>query len=235
MSSAAVRGRIGPLKLTRVKDMDVLTEVAVEPSRLSPGDRAAQKGPTTCAQILTELMQGMDLKPPDRVIVVEPLPRAHGDWPRATWSLQKSREPSKKPLVTYIGTSTEPKTTERLNGILQGILMREWWENQPEAGPATPTACNTAAIPKPKLRCCAWQDNQAIVPDSAMAKFEGSSYESFWNKLVEQHNEKFNQKAAGDNSVADNTAATGPDFSFKPPATTTGVVPLAETPLDSLN
>ena len=207
--SVATRGRVGPVPLVRVRNMVTGSDTLLEPRNLSPGERAAQKGHDACAAIMSALLDGLGLGAMDRVTVVEPAPRRHGDWMLGTWKLQQDwTMAGSKPLVVYLGGTTDEDTSQRLSQLMSAKLMREWWNIHPEAGPANPTPLESIA--KPVLSMLTWQDDVPVFPAGVGDKFQNTPMQSAWETLLGTHTQRFPASMQGgmDSSGAKSRSST---------------------------
>lgn len=89
LKSDAARGKISSVPLVRVKDMIVPTTTGgMEYSRLSPADRASQKGPTAAGSIIRSLIEGTSV-PNSKLLVVDMQVGLANDWGRGVWIMHK--------------------------------------------------------------------------------------------------------------------------------------------------
>ena len=110
--------------------------------------------------------------------------------------------------------------TKTMETHLHAVLMQEWWESQPAAGPQEPA--DSGPVDKPMLTIVSWSDALPALPDMTVSKFDGDeTYSSKWNAKVSSFRDFITNKIAplislpvGTPAVSGNVGSlTGPDWS----------------------
>ncbi len=190
-------GRLDNIPLAKMKDLRTryVAEVGpVDDNRLSPAERATQRGPQAYAHILEFLFQGMELTPDDKVMVT--------DWniqgtekAEAIWILQRkceSEPAASLPMMLYIGmfvvadtNEGSPEATKAISRM-ETLLLKEFWENQPEAGPVEPTKRPEDFVKKPELLLFTWSSTgKPLLPDIVKNRFEDGDVRTTWISMVD--------------------------------------------------
>ena len=190
LSSNAARGKLADVPLMRIKEMKRLQPPnhigeSVEAYSLSPAERCQQKGVKAAAKIIESLVEGTVLQSPEyRLDIVEFNLQAVPDWVEATWYLKYTWESnSSKPRVSYFGIARDLSVHKAVTSHMEAILMQEWWENHPEAGPKEPD--NSSPCDKPTLSLTSWEGEIPTLPEVVVCKFDGDdTYGGKWGGKV---------------------------------------------------
>ena len=143
-------GCLDGVPLCRVRDLRTKYSSKIGPmeTKLSPLERASQRGPEAVADILQKLLTGMDLDATSKVVIIDFFTR-EGDWIDAVALLQDMHRenPSSVPFVAGIGfhkKGTEHERSEEADSMkaqLEAKLMDTLWEKHPDAGLFTVSVC----------------------------------------------------------------------------------------------
>ena len=233
-SPFASRGKMADIPLMRIREMKRLCHPghigeAVEAYSLSPAERCQQKGSQAVLKIVEALIAETDMASPEcRLDIIEMKVNMVPCWCEAAL-LMKQQWPSDstKPKVSYMGFVHEDKQVKTLQTHLLAVLMQEWWESHPSAGPQEPT--DDGPIDKPSLSLAGWSDSLPALADMVVTKFDGDdTYSSKWNGKVSAFREFVANKIAPlvsaptAPSAAGGSASTltGPDWTVGAPQET---------------
>ena len=189
LSGVAARGKL-EVPLLRIKEMKRLTPPnhigdSVEAYSLSPAERCQQKGLKAAATIIETLISGTAIASPEcRLDIVELNLLAVPDWIEAAWHLKYSWESdSGKPRIAYFGFARDLAVQKAVCGHMEAILMQEWWEGHPDAGPKEPD--NSNPVEKPSLVLTSWDGEVPALSEVVICKFDGDeAYGEKWNGKV---------------------------------------------------
>ena len=253
MQSIASRGKINDIPLLRIKEMKRLLQPGshtdcVEAWNLSPAERTQHKGSKAALRILEALLEGVATSPSTRLDVVELQQVAVPDWMEGCWQARQAWQTrGDKPAIHYAGFSRELAIQKTIQGHLEAILMDEFWNRSPEAGPAEPT--NGSPVDKPVLSLASWDSDSPCLSDVVVNKFDGDEvYSSRWNGKVADFRQFIANVinplvqrpiTAADSGASGTSSMAGPDFSVEPSLPTIDVamftaVPKAEFKMDDV-
>lgn len=226
--SASFRGRLGPVQLIRVKDM-----LGYSPDEaFTPQKRVSQRGVLACAEIVKGMLSGMDFAAQSWLMIVDLLPGRWAEFGRAALSMQAELN---APMIAYLGLTCDEGEHTSMQGDLSGILMEQWWDHQPEAGPKTRPKTSSNLQP-PNLRITRWDNGSLVLPENLEAKFpEGSAALQEMKDIREKHLLRFPKPTTPAVAViATPRLDAGPDYSVKPPRDLKDVLELESRPLEEL-
>lgn len=227
MASLAARGKMPDIPLMRIREMKRLCQPghvgeAIEAYNLSPAERCQQKGSRAVLKIVENLIADTVIASPDtRLDLVEMKVDMVPCWAEGSFLMkQQWASDSSKPKVSYVGFCREVVVTKTMETHLHAVLMQEWWESQPAAGPQEPA--DSGPVDKPMLTIVSWNDVLPALPDMIVSKFDGDeTYSSKWNAKVSSFRDFVTNKIAplislpvGTPAVSGNVGSlTGPDWS----------------------
>ena len=202
ISSLAARGKMPDIPLMRIREMKRLCHPghvgeAVEAYNLSPAERCQQKGSRAVLKIVEKLVADTDIASPDaRLDICEMNVDMVPCWAEGALLMKQNwASDQSKPKVTYIGFCKEMGTVKTLETHMHAILMQEWWEAHPSAGPQEPT--DSGPIDKPMLTLVSWSDSTPALPEMIVSKFDGDeTYSSKWNAKVSSFRDFITNKVA---------------------------------------
>ncbi len=188
--SNAARGKLPDVPLMRIKEMKRLTPPnhvgePVEAYSLSPAERCQQKGVKAASKIIEGLVDGTAMQSPDcRLDIVEFNLQAVPDWVEAAWYLKYTWESnSSRPRISYFGITRDLSVHKAVTSHMEAILMQEYWENHPDAGPKEPD--NSSPCDKPTLTLTSWEGELPTLPEVVVCKFDGDeTYGGKWGSKV---------------------------------------------------
>ena len=231
LSGLAARGKLSEVPLMRIKEMKRMTPPnhlgdTIEAYNLSPAERCQQKGVKATTKIIEGLVAGTPMASPDcRLDLVELNLLAVPDWIEAAWSLKTTWETdSSKPRVSYFGLARDALVQKAIAGHMEAILMSEFWESHPDAGPKEPD--NSNPVEKPSLTLTCWEGDLPSLPELVVCKFDGDeTYGEKWNGKVAQFREFLSSTVSpvvrrsvgvgdgGEGGSSATTSSDGPDMS----------------------
>ena len=227
MLGQAARGKMADIPLLKVKEMKRLCPSGfvgepVEAYNLSPAERTQQKGARAARCIVEGLIADTVVASPEcRLDLIEVNLQVVPDWVEGAWNMRFNwSSDSSKPSIAYCGFCRDPVNCKTLVGHMESVLMSEFWENDPSAGPAEPA--DDGPIDKPALTLCTWEGASPVLPEVALTKFDGDdTYGGKWNGKVSMFREFVSTrltplvtKSVNPTSPeATTTKLEGPDFS----------------------
>ena len=204
------------------------SECVQRKERLNPQERGSQLGPKACEQILKPLICGRASgEARTRKVIIVDINPTFGDWLDASWKLhQKHLTGSDLPMVVYCTRYMEADKSE-FNGMksrVQQMLMEEWWESHPDAGPVEPVTTAESMVTQPELTLLSWSSDGSRVtfPEILQDKFNNESeYKAQWTTVCDQAKELLRKledsntdcsgQAVG-NDTGGAVSLTGPDL-----------------------
>ena len=251
-------GRIDNVDLVTPKHMKAVpkqtNKVGVAPAdaedgaeSLTQSERVAAIGPIGAETVLHDLVMGRgssDSNKTRKVITLDMKP-VQLQWFEACWSLHlKWLAGEDVPCLVYTTNykSDETSECEGAKSVVQGTVMRTWWENHPDAGSPEPPSLDTS-VDLPKLSLMTFSDRRLpIIPEVVLSHFgEESAHYDAWKTLCANVHAKIASMRGVQTSAAVDTAGshskptvvamTGPEvLSTEMPFDTSAAMILPSTP-----
>lgn len=136
-SRALISGTIGPCDRARVSDL-----WSFDPDRpASPAQRAQQRGAECTKQVLSGLIDGIDVAGKgNKMYCVDLLPNRFNEWGRAVWILQLQFLKTPRQIDwRFLSFSHENGVFNSLEGIEKGLtaqVLTEYWDTCSDVGPS---------------------------------------------------------------------------------------------------
>lgn len=194
---------------------------------LNAQERGSQLGPKACEQILLPLMMGRASgEVRTRKVIVMDINPTFGDWLDASWNLhQRYLQGGDVPMVVYCTRYTASDVSE-FNGMrsrTQQMLMEQWWESHPDAGPEEPVCTAESAVTRPSLTLLSWTTDGSKVtfPEILESKLNSDSeYSPQWKSACDNARVLLEKLEAANTHCSGRTvgndvgavALTGPDL-----------------------
>ena len=220
-------GRMDGIPLSRQRDLPGRSHSEVGPiePRLTPQERASQRGPAAFAHIIEKFMEGLNLTRADKLLILDYNTQA-GEKLEACWTLQKKHNVSEIPFVSYItlfvveNINAGSMDATHLINRSQALLMSEYWENAPEAGPSCPTKKPEDFVGKPELNLFAWSGGRAVLPDIVKNMFPDGDFHEKWGMVVDAMTAELSALSSGVDSrptePTTDSLLSGPDMNHDP-------------------
>ena len=243
------RGKLGPLPLIKVKDMEGCDmESGV---RISAAARTAQRGVEAWSLMLKSFVTTMGFSQNDMILIVDFNLRqssaASMELPKAVHSLQMANDQGAA-MIAYCGGSCDNGVAETVSSSLSCLMLEEWWNRCPAAGPIQrPTRGSEREAPP--LKALAFMDGVPTFPAALLERFQPSS--DHWQTIQDlkgEHHKKFPAsvapQVATQSSPPSGTQTSlplviplpscGPDYSVQPPRNIREMLDLESIPLAEL-
>ncbi len=94
------------------------------PSRLSPAERLAIKGPDAVVALVSSLLPGTGIDDTSKLMLIDLNPQLHADWALGAWRFIQTKK-AKMPVVGYVGISADRNIAMGIKGLLRATLVDE--------------------------------------------------------------------------------------------------------------
>lgn len=243
--SEPMRGKLGPMPLVKLKDMEGFDQDC----KMQPKRRAAQRGIEAWKIMLQSFLGSMNLTHADKVIIVDHNVRQDSagtlELPKAVHQMQLENMTgnANAPVIAFCGGSTDASVVASVVSSLSGVLLEEWWNKCPDAGPAQRPS-SSSSVSKPSLKALAFAGETPVFPPALMQKFQPNTMQH--NELVKfhaEHTQKYpkievpapSPLALGNSPCPPpNGGGGGPDYAVDPPKSLDEPFDLASRPLEEL-
>ena len=239
LKSKGCRGKLARIPYIRVRDMvrtqDPVFAISdeIDVGKVSPEERAAQRGVQSWKAILESLLDGMPRADTDKYSLVEILPWKFAEVIHSTWHILKGSPGSPfSCLSLFLDDDDFDANLKKL----RTTLMTEWWDNHADAGHREYPGLAQKPDP-PALRMCRWERDTAIFPTSVLERFPEGSDEYFAvKKMLAIHEQKYGVATVpGPAVVGPLPLNTSPDLTIEPiPRTMDDTFELEQGDLDEM-
>ncbi len=214
--SKIFRGKVPRVPYLRVRDMvkaldpdQTLGRDELDETKLTPEERAAQRGVASWTAIINAVLEGMPRDALSSYTIIDLTPWKYAEVLFTTWSITKSNPTC---MLSCMSCFTDECFKVPLEKMMRSKLMDEWWDGRPDAGPRHFVGTSTAVDP-PTLKLCRWEHNAPVIPDAVLTRFGDDTAElTEIKKLVAAHTAKY--KTQGGN--AGGNSDVGPDMTLAP-------------------
>jgi hypothetical protein len=191
--------RIDAVPIVAHKDMRLVphkdpNQAVVE---LTAAERASQIGVLGCESIIKSLILGRpqcaERNNKRKIVICDFFPEQL-DWMEASWNLHEQWQSGHDiPAIAYCSfyKHTDSSKKDAAQSAIQGMLLRKWWETQPDAGPPEPRQ-TVDSVKKPELTVLTWDTTgKPVVPDLVYKRFEDTDFEASWASFCDSLMQKF--------------------------------------------
>ena len=122
----------------------------------------------------------------------------------------------------YVGRC-DPDNAAQIKQQLEQVLIEDWWNGHPDAGPSEPIQTPEQMLEKPTLSLAVWANGKPTIPEVALTKFAPTEefYDS-WTAMCRSFEKRVEEAAPADTTTGSQVTMTGPDFSHDPKPTSYG-------------